>query len=142
MFHQAVEFVQRLEWPNSIQECRFNTALSKVIGVALEQYTTVLEDMIHADVFPHSHRAADAHANGNVIDRARTQFFGNRGTSTKAIDDNYDFLAEVSQEQTCQDFLYLRFFLRPALKLIISKLRVQSWIVCIRIWMWMTLLKK
>lgn len=123
MFHQAVEFVQRLEWPNSIQECRFNTALSKVIGVALEQYTIVLEDMIHADVFPHSHRAADAHANGNVIDRARTQFFGNRGTTSRAIEDNYDFLAEVSKQYTYQD-LYIHTSFRPVLKLIISKVLV------------------
>lgn len=95
MFHQAVEFVQRLEWPNSIQECRFNTALSKVIGVALEQYTAELEDMIHADIFPNVHREAASHANANVIDRARTQFFGNRGSSVKTGEVSYDFLAEV-----------------------------------------------
>ncbi|KAI9334636.1 hypothetical protein BD770DRAFT_416074 [Pilaira anomala] len=95
MFHQAVEFVQRLEWPNSIQECRFNTALSKVIGVALEQYTAELEDMIHADIFPNVHREAASHANANVIDRARTQFFGNRGSSVKTGEVSYDFLAET-----------------------------------------------
>ncbi|GAA5797543.1 hypothetical protein HPULCUR_002931 [Helicostylum pulchrum] len=95
MFHQAVEFVQRLEWPNSIQECRFSTALSKVIGVALEQYTAELEDMIHGDIFPHVQREAASHANANVIDRARSQFFGNRGSSGKAGEDHYDFLAET-----------------------------------------------
>lgn len=95
MFHQAVEFVQRLEWPNSIQECRFNTALSKVIGVALEQYTMELEDMISADIFPRTHREEETTANGTFLDRARYQLIGNRGHAGKAGDEQYDFLPQV-----------------------------------------------
>lgn len=95
MFHQAVEFVQRLEWPNSLQECKFNTALSKVIGVALEQYTMELEDMISADIFPRTYREDETNANANFLDRARYQLIGNRGHSGKGGDDQYDFLAQV-----------------------------------------------
>lgn len=30
MFHQAVDFVQNLQWPNELQRCKFLTVLSKV----------------------------------------------------------------------------------------------------------------
>ncbi|KAI8351236.1 hypothetical protein EDC96DRAFT_599590 [Choanephora cucurbitarum] len=75
MFHQAVDFVQKLEWPNSLQECRFNTALSKVIGVALEQYTTELEDMISMDIYPRAYRL--------------------EANSSNIREEPYDFLAET-----------------------------------------------
>ncbi|CAO3610411.1 unnamed protein product [Mucor hiemalis] len=95
MFHQAVEFVQRLEWPNSLQECKFNTALSKVIGVALEQYTMELEDMISVDIFPRTYREDETNANANFLDRARYQLIGNRGHTGKGGDEQYDFLAQT-----------------------------------------------
>ncbi|RCI06704.1 hypothetical protein CU098_011502 [Rhizopus stolonifer] len=94
MFHQAVDFVQKLEWPNSLQECRFNTALSKVIGVALEQYTTEIEDMISMDIYPRAYREDGTNPNINFFDRARHQLIGNR-THGKGLEEPYDFLAET-----------------------------------------------
>ncbi|CEG75561.1 hypothetical protein RMATCC62417_10582 [Rhizopus microsporus] len=95
MFHQAVEFVQNLEWPNRIQECRFNTALSKVIGVALEQYTMELEDMITTDIYPRAVREGDPHGSGNFFDRARYQLIGGRPQSKSSSDVPADFVAET-----------------------------------------------
>lgn len=94
MFHQSVDFVQKLEWPNSIQECRFNTALSKVIGVALEQYTMELEDMISMDIYPRAYREERIHTSANFFDRARHQLIGNRN-HTKEDVEPYDFMAQV-----------------------------------------------
>ncbi|KAI8367396.1 hypothetical protein EDC96DRAFT_461821 [Choanephora cucurbitarum] len=94
MFHQAVDFVQKLEWPNSLQECRFNTALSKVIGVALEQYTTELEDMISMDIYPRAYRLEANSSNISIFDRARHQLTGSR-SHRKGGEEPYDFLAET-----------------------------------------------
>ncbi|KAG1471384.1 hypothetical protein G6F56_002153 [Rhizopus delemar] len=99
MFHQAVEFVQNLEWPNGLQECRFNTALSKVIGVALEQYTMEMEDMITLDIYPRVARERDE--SGNFFDRARHQLIGGRplSKSTSSLEVPADFFV-----QTCVKF--------------------------------------
>lgn len=94
MFHQAVDFVQKLEWPNSLQECRFNTALSKVIGVAIEQYTSRIEEAITLDIFPRTHHERRSITNATFLDRARSQLTGSRGHS-KNPEEPYDFLAEV-----------------------------------------------
>ncbi|KAI9485405.1 MAG: hypothetical protein EXX96DRAFT_513980 [Benjaminiella poitrasii] len=94
MFHQAVDFVQRLEWPNRLQECRFNTALSKVIGIALEQYTTELEEMITMDIYPRYYKEEVQNANANFFDRARYQLIGNR-THGKASEEPYDFMPQT-----------------------------------------------
>ncbi|CAO0801326.1 unnamed protein product [Mucor circinelloides] len=94
MFHQAVDFVQKLEWPNSLQECRFNTALSKVIGVALEQYTMELEEMITMDIYPRAYREDDANASATFFDRARYQLIGNRQNG-KGNEEPYDFMAQT-----------------------------------------------
>ncbi|CEP17674.1 hypothetical protein [Parasitella parasitica] len=94
MFHQAVDFIQKLEWPNSLQECRFNTALSKVIGVALEQYTTQLEEMITMDIYPRAYRVDDANASATLFDRARYQLIGNRQNG-KGNEPPYNFMAQT-----------------------------------------------
>lgn len=98
MFHQAVDFVQKLEWPNSIQECRFNTALSKVIGVALEQYTMEIEEMVTTDIYPRTYREDGTNINATFLDRARYQLIGNRNHG-KTIEEPYDFLAEVNKKE-------------------------------------------
>ncbi|KAI9005425.1 hypothetical protein CLU79DRAFT_841103 [Phycomyces nitens] len=81
MFHQAVDFVQSLQWPNDLQHCRFLTALSKVIGVAIEEYTYTLEDMITEDVNPRIEHTPEVAANTSFLDRARFQLYGARGTA-------------------------------------------------------------
>ncbi|KAI8391683.1 uncharacterized protein BYT42DRAFT_204279 [Radiomyces spectabilis] len=78
MFHQAVDFVQNLQWPNELQLCRFMTALSKVISVALEQYTYTLEDMITDHIYPRlepetEHTSSPA---SSFLDKARHQLYG------------------------------------------------------------------
>ncbi|ORX53565.1 hypothetical protein DM01DRAFT_1322519 [Hesseltinella vesiculosa] len=61
MFHQAVDFVQNLQWPNELQRCRFLTVLSKVIGIAIQQYTLTIEDLIHhQDLFAPEVREQEA----------------------------------------------------------------------------------
>ncbi|KAG1109149.1 hypothetical protein G6F40_008883 [Rhizopus arrhizus] len=99
MFHQAVEFVQNLEWPNHLQECRFNTALSKVIGVALEQYTMEMEDMITTDIYPRAVRERDPSGSGNFFNRARNQLIGGRPLTKSNHSDEVpaDFLVESKQ---------------------------------------------
>ncbi|OAD78410.1 hypothetical protein PHYBLDRAFT_69648 [Phycomyces blakesleeanus NRRL 1555(-)] len=81
MFHQAVDFVQSLQWPNDLQHCRFLTALSKVIGVAIEEYTYTLEDMITEDINPRIEHTPEVAANTSFLDRARFQLYGARGTA-------------------------------------------------------------
>lgn len=94
LFHQAVDFVQKLEWPNSLQECRFNTALSKVIGVAIEQYTNRIEEAITTDIYPRTNKERRSITGTTLLDRARSQITGSRAHS-KAHEEPYDFLAEV-----------------------------------------------
>ncbi|KAI7904405.1 uncharacterized protein BX663DRAFT_560086 [Cokeromyces recurvatus] len=94
MFYQAVDFVQKLEWPNRLQECYFNTALSKVIGVALEQYTMELEEMITMDIYPRYYMEEVQNASANFFDRARYQLIGNR-THGKAHEEPYDFMTQT-----------------------------------------------
>ncbi|KAG1151513.1 hypothetical protein G6F37_002376 [Rhizopus arrhizus] len=95
MFHQAVEFVQNLEWPNRLQDCRFNTALSKVIGVALEQYTVEMQDMVTSDIYSPAVQEGDPYANSTFFDRARNQLTGGRPQSKNNGDLPADFLPET-----------------------------------------------
>ncbi|KAI8333569.1 hypothetical protein BC941DRAFT_433809 [Chlamydoabsidia padenii] len=80
LFHQAVDFVQKLQWPNEYQRCRFMTALSKVIGVALTQYTYAVEDMIAEDIYPHSIHDRDAPGSHSFLDKAKLQLTGARSS--------------------------------------------------------------
>ncbi|CAO3595997.1 unnamed protein product [Absidia cylindrospora] len=80
LFHQAVDFVQKLQWPNEYQRCRFMTALSKVIGVALTQYTYAIEDMITEDIYPHSIHDRDAPGSHSFLDKAKLQLTGSRSS--------------------------------------------------------------
>ncbi|ORX59569.1 hypothetical protein DM01DRAFT_1282559 [Hesseltinella vesiculosa] len=79
LFHQAVDFVQNLQWPNQYQWCRFMTALSRVIAVALTQYTYALEDRITQDIYPHLHDRA-TEGDHSFLDRAKLQLIGNRSS--------------------------------------------------------------
>ncbi|KAI8338001.1 hypothetical protein BC941DRAFT_424318 [Chlamydoabsidia padenii] len=80
LFHQAVDFVQKLQWPNEYQLCRFMTALSKVIGVALTQYTYALEDMISEDIYPHSIHDRDTPGSHSFLNKAKLQLTGSRSS--------------------------------------------------------------
>ncbi|KAI8096728.1 uncharacterized protein BX664DRAFT_291795 [Halteromyces radiatus] len=80
LFHQSVDFVQKLQWPNEYQRCRFMTALSKVIGVALTQYTYALEDMITEDIYPHTIHDRNAPGSHSFLDKAKLQLTGNRSS--------------------------------------------------------------
>lgn len=98
LFHQAVDFVQKLQWPNEYQHCRFMTALSKVIGVALTQYTNALEERISHDIVPPSFHSADH--DGSFLRKAKLQLTGNRTMRPDTIPD--DFTPEVSDERVCR----------------------------------------
>jgi hypothetical protein len=92
MFHQAVDFVQGLEWPNDLQYFRFMTVLSKVIGKALEQYTTTLETMFSADLYPRTEAETQSGYGVSFYNRARTQLIGGRMTRDN---EPFDFTSQV-----------------------------------------------
>lgn len=95
LFHQSVDFVQSLQWPNELQRCRFMTALSKVIGVALTQYTYDIEDMITTDIYPHLLQEQGSRESHSFLDKAKLQFSGNRASiRPDSVPD--DFTTEVS----------------------------------------------
>ncbi|KAL0089298.1 hypothetical protein F4703DRAFT_1973871 [Phycomyces blakesleeanus] len=84
MFHEAVDFVQKLQWPNELQRCRFLTALSKcaeykeqVIGHALDKYTAILEEMIIEDIYPTLGHEENSSATVAFFSKARLQLTGN-----------------------------------------------------------------
>ncbi|KAG0169801.1 hypothetical protein DFQ30_003238, partial [Apophysomyces sp. BC1015] len=93
MFHESVDFVQNLQWPNELQRCRFLTVLSKVISVSLEQYTNTIEEMITDDIYPRVERDVDGTSN-TFLDKARNQLIGSRH-STKVEDIPSDFTPEL-----------------------------------------------
>ncbi|KAF7726334.1 hypothetical protein EC973_008914 [Apophysomyces ossiformis] len=93
MFHEAVDFVQNLQWPNELQRCRFLTVLSKVISVSLEQYTNIIEEMITDDIYPRIEREEEG-ASSTFLNKARNQLIGSRH-STKADDIPSDFTPEL-----------------------------------------------
>ncbi|CDS04773.1 hypothetical protein LRAMOSA07303 [Lichtheimia ramosa] len=76
MFHQAVDFVQSLQWPNEPQRCRFLTSLAKVIAVALEQYTEILEGFVREEFEYQRKEAGEATSPGSLFDMARYQLTG------------------------------------------------------------------
>ncbi|KAI9023757.1 hypothetical protein CLU79DRAFT_803967 [Phycomyces nitens] len=78
MFHEAVDFLQKLQWPNELQRCRFLTVLSKVIGHALDRYTSILEEKIIEDIYPTLGHEENASATAAFFSKARLQLTGNR----------------------------------------------------------------
>ncbi|KAG0163815.1 hypothetical protein DFQ28_011189 [Apophysomyces sp. BC1034] len=94
MLHQAIDFVQNLQWPNELQRCRFITALSKVIGIAVEQYTYLLEDMITNDISPKVEGETEGAASASFLDRARYQLYGGRTNTVQDVTPS-DFQSEL-----------------------------------------------
>lgn len=94
MFHQAVDFVQNLQWPNQLQHCRFLTVLSKVIGIALEQYTYTIESMITEDIFPRTSRDQDSLATSSTFFGKAQQLIGGRPLKESEVPS--DFTKEAS----------------------------------------------
>jgi hypothetical protein len=92
MFHQAVDFVQGLEWPNDYQYFRFMTVLSKVIGKALEQYTTTIETMFGQDLYPRTETESQLSYSASFYNRARSQLIGSRSNRDS---EPFDFTAQV-----------------------------------------------
>ncbi|KAI8098717.1 uncharacterized protein BX664DRAFT_354245 [Halteromyces radiatus] len=93
MFHQAVDFVQNLQWPNELQHCRFLTVLSKIIGVALEQYTYSIESMIMDDIFPQSNRDQESLTSSATFFGKAQQLIGSR--YGKELETPPDFTKEL-----------------------------------------------
>ncbi|KAI8388415.1 uncharacterized protein BYT42DRAFT_510820 [Radiomyces spectabilis] len=85
MFHQAVDFLHNLQWPNELQRCGFLTALSKVIGIALEQYTVIMEDMITEDLVPKTGSHGNPAAPSTFLDMARYQLGGGRSSTESDV---------------------------------------------------------
>ncbi|KAJ2961577.1 hypothetical protein NQZ79_g3174 [Umbelopsis isabellina] len=92
MFHQAVDFVQGLEWPNDYQYFRFMTVLSKVIGKALEQYTTTIEAMFSQDLYPRTETETQLSYSASFYNRARSQLIGSRSNRDSEA---FDFTAQM-----------------------------------------------
>jgi hypothetical protein len=86
IFHQSVDFISNLQWPNYLQECRFNTALSKVIGIALQQYTKELEWLIRDDIYPNA-SIGSGELSGTFFDRAKHQLIGSRHHGHRSADE-------------------------------------------------------
>lgn len=100
MFHQAVDFVQGLEWPNDNQYFRFMTVLSKVIGKALEQYTTTIETMFSADMYPRTEAESQLSYGVSFYNRARSQLIGGR---MRKDTEPFDFTAQVRKRCHIRD---------------------------------------
>lgn len=97
MFYQTFDFIQKLEWPNRFQECRLITTLSKIIGVAIEQYITKIEQSILEDIFPYRYAKGESPTKMTVLSRAQSQLASSR-VHTKVVGEPYDFLAKVLPE--------------------------------------------
>ncbi|KAI9316096.1 hypothetical protein BX666DRAFT_2028321 [Dichotomocladium elegans] len=79
MFHQAVDFVQGLQWPNEPQRCRFLTSLGKVIAIALEHYTSILEGFITEEFEVQDKKVVvESPTSGSLLDIARYQLTGSQ----------------------------------------------------------------
>ncbi|KAI9243823.1 hypothetical protein BDA99DRAFT_529801 [Phascolomyces articulosus] len=84
MFHQSVDFVQNLQWPNETQRCRFLTALSKVFAIALEQYTNTLEHFVLEEISPPQQNENDPSTAPSFLDKARYLTGSHGGTKEEA----------------------------------------------------------
>ncbi|KAI7861970.1 hypothetical protein BDF14DRAFT_1737371 [Spinellus fusiger] len=78
VFHEAVNFIHNLQWPNEIQHCRFFTALSKVISMAIDHYTQILEEMIIEEIYSWIEQEPATSVTSAFLNKARLQLTRSR----------------------------------------------------------------
>lgn len=63
----AVDFVQKLNWPNEYQNAKFMTRLARTISKSIEQYSQTMEQAFVSEMFPKANTDADREANRSAI---------------------------------------------------------------------------
>ncbi|KAH9821214.1 hypothetical protein DFH28DRAFT_1079274 [Melampsora americana] len=63
----AVDFVQKLNWPNEYQNAKFLTRLARTISKSIEQYSQTMEQAFVSEMFPRANTDADREANRSAI---------------------------------------------------------------------------
>ncbi|EGF99428.1 uncharacterized protein MELLADRAFT_50709 [Melampsora larici-populina 98AG31] len=63
----AVDFVQKLNWPNEYQNAKFMTRLARTISKSIEQYSQTMEQAFVSEMFPRANTDADREANRSAI---------------------------------------------------------------------------
>ncbi|MBW0460735.1 hypothetical protein O181_000450 [Austropuccinia psidii MF-1] len=75
----AVDFIQKLKWPNEYHNAKFMTRLSKIISKSIEQYSQTIEEAFVQEMFPKAINDADREANRSAIwTRARLAVQGDK----------------------------------------------------------------
>lgn len=75
----AVDFVQKLKWPNEYRNAKFMTKLSRIISKSIEQYSSIIEQSFVEEMFPKANTDADREANRSAIwTRARLVVQGDK----------------------------------------------------------------
>lgn len=75
----AVDFIQKLNWPNEYQNAKFMTKLARVISKSIEQYSGIIEQSFVEEMFPKASTDADREANRSAIwTRARMVVQGDK----------------------------------------------------------------
>ncbi|KAI9607513.1 hypothetical protein H4Q26_006040 [Puccinia striiformis f. sp. tritici PST-130] len=63
----AVDFIQKLKWPNEFQNAKFMTKLARIISKSIEQYSAIIEQSFVEEMFPKASTDADREANRSAI---------------------------------------------------------------------------
>ncbi|KAG0145343.1 hypothetical protein CROQUDRAFT_658787 [Cronartium quercuum f. sp. fusiforme G11] len=63
----AVDFVQKLNWPDEYQNAKFLTRLARTISKSIEQYSQTIEQAFVNEMFPKANNDADREANRSAI---------------------------------------------------------------------------
>ncbi|OAV98529.1 hypothetical protein PTTG_25578 [Puccinia triticina 1-1 BBBD Race 1] len=75
----AVDFIQKLKWPNEYHNAKFMTKLSRIISKSIEQYSGIIEESFVEEMFPKANTDADREANRSAIwTRARLVVQGDK----------------------------------------------------------------
>ncbi|KAA1097225.1 hypothetical protein PGT21_028734 [Puccinia graminis f. sp. tritici] len=75
----AVDFIQKLKWPNEYHNAKFMTKLSRIISKSIEQYSGIIEESFVEEMFPKASTDADREANRSAIwTRARLVVQGDK----------------------------------------------------------------
>ncbi|PLW18368.1 hypothetical protein PCASD_00781 [Puccinia coronata f. sp. avenae] len=75
----AVDFIQKLKWPNKYHNAKFMTKLSRIISKSIEQYSSIIEQSFVDEMFPKADTEADREANRSAIwTRARLVVQGDK----------------------------------------------------------------
>lgn len=76
MFAQAVDFINKLQWPNESHHCMFLTYLAKTVMKGVEEYCYSIENLIRGEIA--KNRDTKQSLEFDLWDRARYQITGSR----------------------------------------------------------------